>query len=110
MGAAAKITFSGKHAPSAQAAEQKSLSASPRPQARDTRIDALRAFCLITIFINHVPGNPFELFTSKNFGFSDAAEAFVLISGVSAAYAYGLKFQPGSRLLTAIRAWRRAGA
>ncbi|WP_161784920.1 OpgC domain-containing protein [Hoeflea sp. BAL378] len=87
----------------------KSPPASPRPQARDTRIDALRAFCLITIFINHVPGNPFELFTSKNFGFSDAAEAFVLISGVSAAYAYGLKFQPGNRLLTSIRAWRRAG-
>lgn len=84
-------------------------SATVRSGGRDTRIDALRAFCLITIFINHVPGNPFEQFSSKNFGFSDAAEAFVLISGISAAYAYGLKFQPGSRLLTAIRAWRRAG-
>ncbi|MDP3523699.1 MAG: OpgC domain-containing protein [Hoeflea sp.] len=109
MGAAAKSAFSGKHAPSGQVAERGSVPANARSQARDTRIDALRAFCLITIFINHVPGNPFEPFTSKNFGFSDAAEAFVLISGVSAAYAYGLKFQVGSRLLTAIRAWRRAG-
>lgn len=82
--------------------------AAPR-QVRDTRLDAIRAFCLITIFVNHVPGNPLEHFSSKNFGFSDAAEAFVLISGISAAYAYGLKFQPGNRLLTAIRAWRRAG-
>ncbi|MDP2733951.1 MAG: OpgC domain-containing protein [Hoeflea sp.] len=90
-------------------AERRLPPAGSRPQNRDTRIDALRAFCLITIFINHVPGNPFERFSSKNFGFSDAAEAFVLISGVSAAYAYGLKFQAGSRLLTAIRAWRRAG-
>jgi hypothetical protein len=109
MGAATKSAFSGKRARSGQAAERRLPSASPQPRSRDTRIDALRAFCLITIFINHVPGNPFEPFTSKNFGFSDAAEAFVLISGVSAAYAYGLKFRAGSRLLTASRAWRRAG-
>lgn len=76
---------------------------------RDTRIDVIRAVALITIFVNHVPGNPFELLTSKNFGFSDAAEAFVLISGLSAAMAYGMKFQPGSALLTTLRAWRRAG-
>jgi hypothetical protein len=77
--------------------------------ARDTRIDVIRAVALITIFINHVPGNPLEPFTSKNFGFSDAAEAFVLLSGVSAGFAYGLKFGPGFRLATTLRAWRRAG-
>lgn len=76
---------------------------------RDTRIDVIRAIALITIFVNHVPGNPLEPLTSKNFGFSDAAEAFVLISGISAAMAYGMKFQPGAALLTTLRAWRRAG-
>jgi len=76
---------------------------------RDTRIDVIRAVALITIFINHVPNNPFEGLTSKNFGFSDAAEAFVLISGVSAALAYGLKFGAGSALPTTLKAWRRAG-
>ena len=76
---------------------------------RDTRIDVIRAIALITIFVNHVPGNPLEPLTSKNFGFSDAAEAFVLISGISAAMAYGMKFQPGVALLTTLRAWRRAG-
>ena len=76
---------------------------------RDTRIDVIRAVALITIFVNHVPGNPFEPLTSKNFGFSDAAEAFVLISGMSAAMAYGMKFQAGSSLLTTLKAWRRAG-
>ena len=40
----------------------------------------------------------FENLTYKNFGFSDAAEAFVLISGISVALAYGTKFQPGGRL------------
>ena len=65
---------------------------------RDTRIDVLRALALLTIYIDHVPGTLFEHLTYKNFGFSDAAEAFVLISGISVALAYGMKFQPGSRL------------
>lgn len=76
---------------------------------RDTRIDVIRAVALLSIFINHVPGNPIEVITHKNFGFSDAAEAFVLISGVSAALAYGLKFEAGNRLITTLKTWRRAG-
>lgn len=79
------------------------------PAPRDTRLDVIRAIALITIFINHVPGNPLEWLASKNFGFSDAAEAFVLISGISAAMAYGMKFGPGAALLTTLKAWRRAG-
>lgn len=47
---------------------------------RDTRIDVFRALALLTIFINHVPGTVFEHLTHRNFGFSDSAEAFVLIS------------------------------
>ena len=82
---------------------------SPTPSPRDTRIDVIRALALITIFVNHVPGNPLEPLTSKNFGFSDAAEAFVLISGVSAALAYGTKFSPEHRLATTLKMWRRAG-
>lgn len=76
---------------------------------RDTRIDVLRALALLTIFIDHVPGTVFERFTYRNFGFSDAAEAFVLISGISVALAYGKKFEPGGRLLSTLRMWRRAG-
>ncbi|BCH31057.1 membrane protein [Mesorhizobium sp. L-8-10] len=76
---------------------------------RDTRIDVLRALALLTIFVNHVPGTVFEHVTYRNFGFSDAAEAFVLISGISIVLAYGGKFKPGSRLVTTLRMWRRAG-
>ncbi|WP_027051495.1 OpgC family protein [Mesorhizobium erdmanii] len=76
---------------------------------RDTRIDVLRALALLTIFIDHVPGTAFETLTYKNFGFSDAAEAFVLISGISVALAYGTKFRPGGRLLATLKMWRRAG-
>ncbi len=76
--------------------------------ARDTRIDVLRALALIAIFINHVPGNLLEHLTHKNFGFSDSAEAFVLISGISAGLAFGATFVPGKRLAVSVRILRRA--
>jgi hypothetical protein len=76
---------------------------------RDTRLDVFRALALVTIYVNHVPGTVYESLTHKNAGFSDAAEAFVLISGIAAGFAYGTRFEPGRRLLMALRAWRRAG-
>jgi len=78
-------------------------------KVRDTRIDVFRALALLTIFINHVPGTIYEHFTHKNLGFSDSAEAFVLISGMAVALAYGSKFGPGNRLLLTLKMWRRAG-
>lgn len=78
-------------------------------KVRDTRIDVFRALALLTIFINHVPGTIYEHFTHKNLGFSDSAEAFVLISGMAVALAYGSKFGPGNRLLQTLKMWRRAG-
>ena len=41
--------------------------------ARDHRIDILRGLALVSIFINHIPGNVLEPFTHKNFGLSDSA-------------------------------------
>ncbi|PSJ62440.1 OpgC family protein [Pseudaminobacter soli (ex Li et al. 2025)] len=79
------------------------------PYQRDTRIDVFRALALLTIFVNHVPGTIYEYLTHKNFGFSDSAEAFVLISGIAIGIAYGPKFKPGNRLLMTLKAWRRAG-
>jgi hypothetical protein len=60
---------------------------------RDPRLDVLRGLSLVMIFINHVPGNPFEGFTSKNFGFTDAAEVFVTLAGAAAGLAYGTGFR-----------------
>lgn len=79
------------------------------PNKRDTRIDVFRALALLTIFVNHVPGTIYEHMTHRNLGFSDAAEAFVLISGIAVGLAYGAKFQPGNRLLMGLKMWRRAG-
>lgn len=77
-------------------------------KVRDTRIDVFRAIALLMIFINHVPGTIYEHFTTKNLGFSDSAEAFVLISGIAVALAYGSKFTDGNRLLSSLKMWRRA--
>lgn len=63
---------------------------------RDHRIDILRALALLSIFINHIPGNILEPFTHKNFGLSDSAEAFVLLAGVASAFAYFPRFSAGA--------------
>ncbi len=41
------------------------------------------------IFIDHVPSNLISRLTIRNFGFSDATEIFVFISGFTAAIVYG---------------------
>jgi len=78
--------------------------------ARDVRVDVLRGLALVTIFINHIPGNVFGSLTSRNFGLSDAAEVFVLLAGYAAAFAYDRKFAAGRRWEMTIKAWQRAGA
>ncbi|WP_018181487.1 OpgC family protein [Kaistia granuli] len=67
----------------------------PNAMPRDYRIDFFRGLALISIFVNHIPGNLFSNFTHRNFGLSDAAEIFVLLAGVSAALAYFPRFASG---------------
>jgi hypothetical protein len=50
---------------------------------RDPRLDILRGLGLLMIFVDHIPGNVLSFATMHNFGFSDAAELFVLIAGMS---------------------------
>ncbi|SEQ85611.1 hypothetical protein SAMN05216548_108105 [Faunimonas pinastri] len=70
--------------------------------------DFWRGLALITIFINHIPGNPLERFTSRNFGFSDASEVFVFLAGAAAGLAYFRRFQSGQRLLQTLKIWMRS--
>jgi hypothetical protein len=56
---------------------------------RDLRIDACRGIALWCIFLDHVPNNIGSWLTPRNYGFSDAAEIFMFISGVTCALAYG---------------------
>ena len=56
---------------------------------RDSRLDFCRGVALIVIFIDHIPYNPLSAWTLRNFSFCDAAEVFVLISGMASYMAYG---------------------
>jgi hypothetical protein len=56
---------------------------------RIPEIDFWRGCALIVILVDHVPWNGLDKLTPQNFGFSDAAETFVFLSGVSVSLAYG---------------------
>src|SRR3984885_2665376 len=60
---------------------------------RIPEIDFWRGFALIVILVDHVPRNGLDYLTPQNFGFSDAAEAFVFLSGVSVSLAYAPTLQ-----------------
>jgi hypothetical protein len=78
------------------------------PVGRDARLDMFRGIALVMIFINHVPGTIYETFTNRNFGFSDAAEAFVFMSGMAAGLAYSNGFRSGNLWLAISKVWARA--
>lgn len=75
---------------------------------RDERLDMFRGLALVMIFINHVPNTFYENFTNRNFGFSDAAEAFVFMSGMAAGLAYSNRFRSGSLWAATAKVWARA--
>ncbi len=60
-----------------------------RGAGRDLRIDVCRGIALWWIFLDHVPNNIGSWLTPRNYGFCDAAEIFMFISGVTCALAYG---------------------
>jgi hypothetical protein len=71
----------------------KSLIGEPPPEfkglGRDLRLDVCRGIALWFLFLDHIPNNVGSWLTLRNYGFSDTAEVFVFISGVSCALAYG---------------------
>ncbi len=60
---------------------------------RDVRVDAVRGFALLVIFVTHVPGNPLASYAPGAFFFHDAADAFVLLAGFAVALAFGPLFE-----------------
>jgi hypothetical protein len=63
----------------------------PRKAAtkRELRLDLFRGLALWLIFIDHLPANVLTWLTIRNYGFSDATEIFIFISGYTAAFVYG---------------------
>src|SRR6201987_1909312 len=59
------------------------------PTERDLRLDLFRGIALWLIFLDHIPSNIVSWITIRNYGFSDATEIFVFISGYTAAFVHG---------------------
>src|ERR1041384_7961306 len=75
---------------------------------RDLRLDLFRGLALWLIFLDHVPSNIVSWFTIRNYGFSDASEVFVFISGYTAAFVYGRVMKERGFIIGAARILKRA--
>src|SRR5271163_1847083 len=75
---------------------------------RDLRLDLFRGIALWLIFLDHIPQNIMNWLTIRNYGFSDATEIFIFISGYTAAFVYGRAMQERGFLIASARILRRA--
>jgi hypothetical protein len=74
---------------------------------RELRLDLFRGLALWLIFIDHLPPNILTWFTIRNYGFSDATEIFIFISGYTAAFVYGRAMLQAGFVLATARILRR---
>ncbi len=74
---------------------------------RDIRLDLFRGLALWFIFLDHIPTNIVSWLTVRNYGFSDATEVFVFISGYTAVIAYSRMLEQDGWPRTAARIYRR---
>ncbi len=75
---------------------------------RDLRLDICRGMALWFVFIDHVPNNIISWLTLRNYGFSDATEVFVFISGYTCMIAYGGVLKSQGWLAMSLHAVRRS--
>lgn len=75
---------------------------------RDLRLDLFRGLALWLIFLDHIPSNAVSWITIRNYGFSDATEIFVFISGYTAAFVYGRAMQSNGFVVATARVLKRA--
>jgi hypothetical protein len=77
---------------------------------RDLRLDLFRGLSLWMIFLDHIPSHQVSDIASwvtiRNYGFSDAAEIFVFISGYTASLLYGRKMRQQGFLVGAAQILR----
>lgn len=78
------------------------------PTQRDLRLDLFRGLALWLIFLDHIPTNIVSWITIRNYGFSDATEIFIFISGYTAAFVYGRAMDERGFLVSGARILRRA--
>jgi hypothetical protein len=80
----------------------------PVSTERDLRLDLFRGLALWLIFLDHIPSNAVSWITIRNYGFSDATEIFVFISGYTAAFVYGRAMEQHGFIVSSARVLKRA--
>jgi hypothetical protein len=78
------------------------------PTGRDLRLDLFRGIALWLIYLNHIPSNIVAWVTIRNYGFSDATEIFIFISGFTAAFVYGRAMRDYGFVVSSARILKRA--
>jgi hypothetical protein len=74
---------------------------------RELRLDLFRGLALWLIYVDHLPPNLFTWLTIRNYGFSDATEIFIFISGYTAAFVYGRAMREAGFVVATARILRR---
>lgn len=74
---------------------------------RELRLDLFRGLALWLIFIDHLPPSLLTWLTIRNYGFSDATEIFIFISGYTAAFVYGRAMLERGVVIATARILRR---
>jgi hypothetical protein len=80
----------------------------PVKTERDLRLDLFRGLALWLIFLDHIPSNAVSWVTIRNYGFSDATEIFVFISGFTAAFVYGRAMERNGFMVASARVLKRS--
>lgn len=76
-------------------------------KGRDLRLDLFRGLANWAIFLDHIPDNVVNWITTRNYGFSDAADLFVFISGYTASFVYARMMMDRGFIVGATRLLKR---
>src|SRR5258708_5046484 len=79
----------------------------PAAGVRELGLDMFRGLALWLIFIDHASPDVLTWFTIRSYGFSDAAEIFIFISGYTAAFVYGRALLESGFVIATARIIRR---
>lgn len=82
--------------------------AGPRiKRPRDPRLDVFRGIGMLIILLAHIPSDHWALWIPARFGFSDATEMFVFLSGMASAIAFGRLFDREGIVMLSARVVQR---
>ena len=76
-------------------------------KGRDLRLDLFRGVANWAIYLDHIPDNVVNWITTRNYGFSDAADLFVFISGYTASFVYARMMIERGFIVGATRLFKR---